>query len=304
MVEKVKYIWMDGKLVDWEKATVHVLTHSLHYANAAFEGIRCYEGHDGKAAIFRLPEHIRRLYDSSKICLIDVPFTFDILLDACKETVRANGMKEAYIRPLVYIGEGAMGVHPRNNPIRVCIAVWKWGSYLGDDAVLKGARIKVSSYNRFAVNTAMTKGKLTGNYVTSVLAKREAVALGFDEALMLDPEGFVAEGSGENIFIVRDGKVKTTPLTSILPGITRDSVIRIARDLGYEVIEQRFSRDELYIADEVFFTGTAAEVTPIREIDWRVIGAGVPGPVTSKIRSLFNDIVRGRNEKYRSWLTP
>lgn len=303
MVDKVKYIWMDGRLVEWEKATIHVLTHSLHYGCAAFEGIRCYQTHDGRAAIFRLKEHVQRLYDSCKIVLIDIPFPFDTIFEACRETVRANEMKETYIRPIVFIGEGAMGVHPRQNPTRIAIAVWKWGAYLGEEAAQKGARIKISSYNRHAVNSIMTKGKLTGSYVTSVLAKREAVALGFDEALMLDPEGYVAEGSGENVFIVRDGRIKTTPLTSILPGITRASIMQIARDFGYEVVEQRFSRDELYVADEVFFTGTAAEVTPIREVDWRQIGAGKPGPITTKIRATFMDIIRGKNEKYASWLT-
>lgn len=303
MVDKVKYIWMDGKLVSWDDAKVHVLTHSLHYATAPFEGIRCYETHDGKAAIFRLNEHVRRLYDSCKILLMEIPFSFQSIADACKELLAANGMKEAYLRPIVFIGEGAMGVHPRNNPIRVCIAAWKWGAYLGDEAAQKGARLKVSSYARYGVNTVMTKAKVSGNYVTSVLAKREAVALGFDEALMLDTEGYIAEGSGENVFMVRNGRIKTTPLTSILPGITRETVIQVARDFGYEVVEQRFSRDELYVADEAFFTGTAVEVTAIREVDWRQIGEGKPGPITTKIRSTFNDVIRGKNKKYESWLT-
>lgn len=303
MVDKVKYIWMDGKLVSWDDAKIHVLTHSLHYATAPFEGIRCYETHDGKAAIFRLNEHVRRLYDSCKILLMEIPFSFQSIADACKELLAANGMKEAYLRPIVFIGEGAMGVHPRNNPIRVCIAAWKWGAYLGDEAAQKGARLKVSSYARYGVNTVMTKAKVSGNYVTSVLAKREAVALGFDEALMLDPEGYIAEGSGENVFMVRNGRIKTTPLTSILPGITRETVIQIARDLGHEVTEQKFSRDELYVADEAFFTGTAVEVTAIREVDWRQIGEGKPGPITTKIRSIFNDAIRGKNKKYESWLT-
>jgi branched-chain amino acid aminotransferase len=303
MVERLKYIWMDGELVDWNQAKVHILTHSLHYGCAAFEGIRSYETHDGRAAIFRLKEHIQRLFCSSRIIQLEIPYTFDEIIEACKQTLQVNQLKAGYIRPIVYIGEGVMGVHPKDNPVRVAIAVWKWGAYLGEEALTKGVRAKISSFNRYQVNSIMTKAKLTGNYTTSVLAKREAVSLGADEAIMLDTEGYVAEGTGENIFIVRQGIIKTTPLTSILPGITRDTVMRIAGDLGYQVIEDRFSRDELYISEEAFFTGTAAEITPIREVDARVIGEGRPGPVTKSLQEKFFKVTSGRDPAYSQWLT-
>jgi branched-chain amino acid aminotransferase len=303
MVEKLNVIWMDGRLVKWDDAQVHVLTHSLHYGLGAFEGIRAYATEGGQA-VFRLKDHIRRLYDSCQIAGITIPFEFDAICAACKETLTANHLREGYIRPLVFIGEGVMGVYPADNPIRVAIATWKWGKYLGDEALEKGIRAKVSSFTRYHPNTMMTRGKFTGNYTASVLAKREAKQLGYDEAILLDPEGFVAEGSGENIFIIRDGKIKTTPLSVILPGITRDSIMTIAKDLGYDVQEGKFSRDEMYIADEVFFTGTAAEVTPIREIDNRKIGKGLPGPVTKKIQQTYFDAIRGRAKQYASWLDP
>ncbi len=302
MVDKLRCIWMDGKLVDWDDAKIHVLTHSFHYGVAAFEGIRAYETHDGRPAVFRLRDHVRRLVDSCKICLLDLPYDSDTIAEACKATLAANGLKEGYIRPVAYIGEGVMGVFPGNNPTRLCIAVWKWGAYLGEEAIKKGIRAKVSSYARYQPNSVMTRAKLTGNYVGSVLAKKEAKSLGFDEAILLDVDGYVAEGSGENIFIVRDGKIKTTPLTSILPGVTRDTVMALARDLGLEVQEQRFSRDEMYIADEAFFTGTAAEVTGIREIDGRVIGRGSVGPITHRIQSLYFDLIRGRLSQHPEWL--
>lgn len=302
MVEKLKYIWMDGKLVDWDRATVHVLTHTLHYGLGAFEGIRSYATDDGRQAVFRLEDHLRRLKDSCHIATIPLPYSVEELSRACVQTLAANGLREGYIRPLVFLGDGAMGVFPADNPTRVCIAVWKWGKYLGEKALEQGVRAKISSFTRYQPNTMMTRAKLSGNYTCSVLAKKEVRALGFDEAILLDPDGFVAEGSGENIFIVRDGRLKTTPLTNILPGITRDTVMTLARDLGYAVQEQRFSRDELYIADEVFFTGTAAEVTPIREVDGRTIGTGRPGPVTQAIQKLFFDVVRGRAKKYERWL--
>jgi len=302
LVEKLRAIWMDGKLVDWDDAKIHVLTHSMHYGVAAFEGIRAYETHDGRSAVFRLRDHVRRLLDSSKIVLLSCPYDEDAVFEACKQTLVANGLKEGYVRPVVYIGDGVMGVYPADNPIRMFVAVWKWGTYLGPEALKKGIRAKVSSYNRYQPNSMMTRAKLTGNYVGSVLAKREAKSLGYDEAILLDVDGYVAEGSGENIFIVRKGKIKTTPLTAILPGITRDTVMTVASDLGYEVEEQRFSRDELYIADEAFFTGTAAEVTPIREVDGRVIGKGSIGPTTAKIQATYFDIIRGKNEQYSRWL--
>ena len=280
MVQKSEKIWFDGKLVPWDKATVHILTHSLHYGAAVFEGIRAYECANGKSAVFRLPEHMQRLWDSAHILGIKLPFTQAELCKAAVATLKANGMKNGYIRPLAFIGEGVMGVHPGKNPIRVAIATWPWGAYLGEEALEKGIRIKTSSFSRHHINVMMTKAKACGNYINSVLAKTEAVADGYDEALMLDTQGFVAEGSGENIFMVKKGVLKTTPLLSVLPGITRDSVMQIARDLGYEVKEQLITRDKLYIADEVFFTGTAAEITPIREIDRRQIGEGKAGPVT------------------------
>ena len=302
MVEKLKSIWMDGKLVDWDDAQIHVLTHTLHYGLGAFEGIRSYETHDGRSAVYRLRDHLRRLDDSCRIAQIKPPFTIDEMTGACKSTLAANGLKAGYIRPVVYISEGVMGVHPEENPVRAFIAVWKWGAYLGERALKEGIRTKISSFTRFQPNTIMTRAKLTGNYATGILAKMEAKAGGYDEAVMLDSDGFVAEGSGENLFIVRDGVIKTAPLTCILPGITRDTVIRLATDEGIALKEQRFSRDELYIADEAFFTGTAAEVTPIREVDDRPIGTGRPGPVTQKLQQRFFDVVHGRDAKYADFL--
>ena len=296
-------IWMDGELIPWDEAKVHVLTHTLHYGLGVFEGIRCYLCKDGRSGIFRLEAHVKRLFDSALIGEIEIPFSQAEIMEACKDVVRANGLEEAYIRPIVFIGEGVMGVHPHDNPVRVAIVAWRWGAYLGEEALRKGTRVKTSSYTRHHVNAMMTKAKICGNYVNSVLAKREAARLGYDEAIMLDTEGYVAEASGENIFLVKDGVIKTTPPTSILPGITRDSVIQIARDKGYTVVEERFTRDELYTADEVFFTGTAAEVTPIREIDDRPVGRGVPGSVTRELQEAYFKVVRGEIEKYRHWIS-
>lgn len=301
-MEKGRKIWMDGGLVDWDDASIHVLTHTLHYGLGVFEGIRCYSCEDGRSAVFRLREHTERLFASAHIMLLDIPYTEDEMNAATVETLRANGLKEGYIRPLVFLGDGSMGLFPKNNPVRVSIAAWPWGAYLGEEGLKKGIRVKVSSFIRHHVNSSMTKSKTTGSYVNSILAKREVVAAGFDEALLLDTEGYVSEGSGENIFIVKDGVIKTTPLTSVLKGITRDSVIRIARDEGLEVVEERFTRDELYTADEAFFTGTAAEITPIREVDSRSIGPGSRGPVTEKIQSIFFDIVKGKKKDYEDWL--
>ncbi|HXI10208.1 MAG TPA: branched-chain amino acid transaminase [Thermodesulfobacteriota bacterium] len=301
-MEKGKKIWMDGKLVDWDQANVHILTHTLHYGLGAFEGIRCYRCEDGRSAIFRLTEHTQRLLDSSRIGMIEVPYTLEELNAATVETMKASGLKDGYIRPLVYLGAGSMGVFPKNNPVRVAIAVWAWGAYLGEEGLTNGIRVKVSSFCRTHVNAGMTKAKFAGNYINSILAKREVVASGYDEALLLDTEGYVSEGSGENIFIVKDGVLKTTPLTSVLKGITRDSVITIAGDKGITVKEERFTRDELYTADEAFFTGTAAEVTPISEVDLRRIGSGKPGPVTKEIQKTFFDTVKGKDKKYEKWL--
>ncbi len=305
MVQKTSLIWMDGKLVPWESATVHVLAHTMHYGLGVFEGIRCYKGTDGTSAVFRLKEHVDRLFDSALIGGFEIPFSREEITQAILETLRENKLDEGYIRPIVFIGAGAMGVlFTKENPIHVCIAVWSWGAYLGDEGLKKGIRIKTSSYNRHHVNVMMTKAKICGNYVNSVLAKKEAVQNGYDEALMLDTDGYVAEASGENIFIVRGGSLKTTPLTSILPGITRATVIALARDLGIPVVEQRFTRDELYTAQEAFFTGTAAEITPIREADNRTIGAGKPGPITLSLQERFFAVVKGNKAEYKDWLTP
>lgn len=302
MVQKTDKIWMDGRFVDWENANVHVLTHSLHYGLGVFEGIRCYETGRGPA-IFRLREHVDRLFLSAHIFLMETPFSGEEISRAVIETVRVNGVKECYIRPLIYIGYGAMGLYPKDNPVQVSIAVWPWGAYLGEKGLNEGIRVKVSSFIRGHVNSNLSRGKVCGYYVGSQLAKKEAIDCGYDEALLLDTEGYVSEGSGENIFIVRNGVLKTTPLTSILEGITRDSVMEMAADEGIPVVQERFTRDEVYIADEAFFTGTAAEVTPIREIDGRTIGEGRPGRITRKLQAMFFDAVKGRNEKYGSWLT-
>ena len=302
MVDKLNSIWMDGKQVPWDDAKIHVLTHSFHYGAAAFEGIRSYRNDDGRSSVFRLRDHIRRLFDSSKILGFEIPYTFEQVTDACVQTLVVNGLDEGYIRPIAYIGDGVMGVFPADNPIRLMIAVWRWGAYLGEEALKKGIRVKVSSYTRYQPNSVMTRAKVTGNYVTGVLAKKEARALGFEEALLLDPDGFVAEGSGENVFIVRDGKLKTTPLTVILPGVTRATILKFAEDLNLDLEESRFTRDEVYIADEAFFTGTAAEVTPVRERDDRAIGTGKPGPVTAAIQEAYFSLIRGGDSRHLDWL--
>jgi branched-chain amino acid aminotransferase len=294
---------MDGKFVDWDGANVHILTHTLHYGLGVFEGIRCYLCTDGRSAIFRLPEHVERLFNGAHAMLLNIPFTSEEIVGAILETLRVNGQKAGYIRPIVFIGDGAMGLHPQNNPVRVAVVTWPWGAYLGEEGLAKGIRAKVSSYIRHHVNIMMTKTKTCGNYVNSILAKLEVTKDGYDEAIMLDTEGYICEASGENIFIVRHGRMKTPPLTSILPGITRDSVMTIARDLGVALEEQRFSRDELYMADEAFFTGTAAEITPIREVDRRTIGKGEPGPVTKKLQEIFFQVVKGSKPEYQRWLT-
>lgn len=302
-MQTTEFIWLDGKLVPWDEARVHVLTHSLHYGSSIFEGLRCYECRDGASAIFRLHDHSRRMVDSAKILRMKLSLIADDLDQACLETVRANSLRQGYIRPFSFVGYGEMGVYPGDNPIHTAVAVWPWGAYLGADALEKGIRVRTSSFTRSHVNTNMTKAKASGNYINSILAKIEAREDGYDEAVMLDTNGFVSEATGENIFIVRDGVIKTTPLTSILGGITRKSIMTIARDLGYEIEEQIFSRDEFYTADEAFFTGTAAELTPISELDNRRIGQGSAGPVTKRLQQEFFSIVRGENPKYESWLT-
>lgn len=302
MVNKTEKIWMDGKFVEWDDANVHILTHTLHYGLGVFEGLRCYNTPEGPA-IFKLDEHVKRLFQSAHIFLINIPFTEDEIKKAIIDTVKVNRLKECYIRPLVYIGYGAIGLYPKDNPINVAIAAWPWGAYLGEEGLEKGIRVKVSSFIRNHVNSNMSRAKVCGYYVNSQIAKKEAISCGYDEALLLDTEGYVSEGSGENIFIVRNGILKTTPLTSVLEGITRNSIITIAKDSGLEVREERFTRDEIYIAEEAFFTGTAAEVTPIRELDGRRIGDGKKGKITRKLQSTFFDIVKGKNKKYESWIT-
>ncbi len=303
MIKETPFIWMDGKLVPWQEAKIHVLTHSLHYGLGVFEGIRCYKGDSG-TAIFRLPEHVERLFTSAKIVQLPIPFSMNEVEQAIVETVRINRLEEGYIRPLVYIGYGEMGLYVKEAPINLSIAVWPWGTYLGEEGLSKGIRVAVSSFTRHHVNISLTRAKITGNYTNSQFAKREVKAAGFDEAVLLDTEGYVAEGPGENIFIVRKGILKTVPLTSsILDGITRDTVIQLAREQNIEVLEARFTRDDLYIADEAFFTGTAAEVTPIREVDGRVIGNGSPGPVTRQLQRSFFDIVRNKIKDKHGWLT-
>ncbi len=302
-MEKTDHIWMDGQFVPWDEARVHVLAHTLHYGLGVFEGVRCYEGDGGQPAIFRLREHTARLFASAHIVGLEIPFSPDEINAACVETVRINAMKSCYIRPLVFVGEGEMGLAAADNPVRVCVVVWPWGSYLGDEGVRNGIRVKTSSFQRFHVNSLMSKAKVVGHYVNSILASIEARRSGYDEALMLDPDGFVAECSGENIFIVRGGQVKTTPLTSVLPGITRDTAMTILGERGVGVIEQRFTRDEVYIADEAFLTGTAAEVTPIRELDDRRIGSGEPGPITRALQADYLRITTGGEPRHREWLT-
>lgn len=296
-------IWMDGTLVNWQDAKIHVLTHSLHYGLAAFEGIRCYQGRSG-SAIFRLADHVDRLFESAHISMMPMPYDKKQVAEAIVETVRANRLESCYIRPLVYIGYGAMGVYPGDNPIRLAIAAWKWGAYLGEEALVKGMRACVSSFTRHHVNVSMTRGKISGYYVNSILAKREAKANGYDEAILLDPEGYVAEGTGENVFIVRRGQLITTPLTSILEGITRNSIMQLARERNIPVVEERFTRDAMYIAEEMFVTGTAAEVTPVREVDGRRVGTGKPGPITTALQQAFFAIVRGEDGSHTEWLTP
>lgn len=293
---------MDGGLVPYDDANVHVLTHSLHYGLGVFEGMRCYRGENGRSAMFRAPEHIRRLFDSAHICEIRIPFAQEEILKACADVIRVNHLEDCYIRPLVFFGEGEMGLGARGNRTRVAIAAWPWGAYLGEDGVTKGVRLKTSSFVRFHHNSLMPNAKATGHYVNSILAAYEARRCGYDEALLLDVQGYVAEGSGENLFVIRDGVVKSPPITSSLPGITRQSVIKILKDEGIAFVEQLFPRDALYIADEAFMTGTAAEVTPVRELDDRQIGDGKPGPITRRVQEIFNRALRGGEARYREWL--
>ena len=296
-------IWMDGKFVDWKEANIHVLSHVVHYGSSVFEGIRSYEN-NGKAAIFRLSEHVKRLFESGKIYKMYIPYSEDEIANAIKETIAINELKDCYIRPVSYRGYGALGVNPLPCPVNITIAVWKWGKYLGDDAIENGADIGVSSWRRMAPNTLPSMSKSGANYMNAQLAKLEAIENNYDECIMLDYDGYVGEGSGENIFLVRDGIIYTPSLdSSILSGITRDSVIKIAKKLNYEIKEMKIPRELIYLADEIFFTGTAAEVTPVRTVDGITIGSGKRGPITEEIQSTFFDIVSGKAEDEFNWLT-
>ena len=302
-MQKTERIWLDGALVPWDAAQVHVMTHTLHYGLGVFEGIRCYEGAHGVSAIFRLHEHLERLFGSAHILDLAMPYTREELAEACRDTVRANHLRECYLRPIAFLGDGDMGLSARP-ATRVAIAAWPWGAYLGDEGLRHGVRLKTSSFQRFHPNTLLTKAKAVGHYVNSILAAQEARGGGYDEALLLDVDGYVSEASGENIFIVKQGMVKTTPLPTVLGGITRDAALRLLGDLGVAVREERFTRDEVYLADEAFFTGTAVEITPVRELDGRGIGTGRPGPITARLQELFFAVVRGREARYADWLTP
>ena len=303
MADRDGFIWYDGKLVPWRSATTHVLTHSLHYGLATFEGVRAYNTVSG-TQIFRLAEHTDRWFNSCKIYMMELPYSKQVLMDAQKEVVRANQLESCYIRPIAFYGSEKMGVSPVGASLHVAIAAWPWGAYLGEDGITKGIRVKTSSFARHHVNVTMARAKFSATYANSILANREAVMHGYDEALLLDVDGFVAEGAGENVFIIKDGVIYEPELTSALVGITRGSVHEIARDLKIEVRSKRLTRDDVYIADEAFFTGTAAEITPIRELDSRTIGSGNRGPLTAKIQKAFFDIVGGKNKKYAKWLTP
>jgi branched-chain amino acid aminotransferase len=301
-------IWMDGELVDWRDAKIHVLSHTLHYGCGAFEGVRAYKTADGSTAIFRLAEHTERLFNSAKILRMKIPFTQEQLNEAQKQVVRENKLESCYLRPLIWIGSEKLGVSPKGNKVHAMVAAWSWGAYLGEEGMKRGIRVKTSSYTRHHVNITMTQAKTVSNYTNSILANMEALDDGYDEALLLDASGFVSEGAGENIFVVKGGVVYTPDLSAgALNGITRNTILHVCKDLGLELVQKRITRDEVYVADEAFFTGTAAEVTPIRELDRIEIGnrgdGGARGPVTEKIQAAFFDIVNGKNPKYAHWLT-
>jgi len=303
MADRDGVIWFDGKMVPWREANVHVLTHSLHYGMGVFEGVRAYNTDQG-TAIFRLQAHTDRLFDSAHIMGMKIPYTKEEINEACRAAVRENNLETAYIRPLAFYGSEGMGIRADNLRVHVVIAAWYWGAYMGEEALEQGIRIRTSSFTRHHVNITMTRAKSSGAYMNSMLALQEAVSAGADEALLLDPEGYVAEGSGENVFIVKNGIIYTPEVTACLNGITRATVLTLAGEMGIPVVEKRITRDEVYIADEAFFTGTAAEVTPIREVDCRQIGAGRRGPVTEKLQKAYFDLVNGKNSTYREWLTP
>ncbi len=302
MVDKLERIWLDGELVRWDDAQVSVLTHTLHYGTGAFEGIRCYHRASGESAIFRLKEHIVRLFDSCKILQVKPALSLEAVMQGCIELVRANKLESCYLRPLVYLGDETLGLYAPNNSVHLSIIAWRWGAYLGDEALRSGIRAKVSSYTRGHINATMAKGKISGHYVNSILAKREAKAAGYDEALMLDAQGYVAEASGENLFMVKGGVIRTPELAGpVLAGITRDTIITLAREQGLTVVEGRIARDELWLADEVFLTGTAAELTPVREVDDRVVGPGTVGPITAGLQRRFFDVVKGDTPDHAAW---
>ncbi|PWG64906.1 branched-chain amino acid transaminase [Sediminicurvatus halobius] len=303
MADRDGVIWMDGELVPWRDARIHVLTHTLHYGLGVFEGIRAYHTDQGPA-VFRLPEHVRRFFDSAKILGMTLPWSQVEVAEACRQAVRENGLKSAYIRPMAFYGAEGMGLRADNLQVHLIIAAWEWGSYLGAENIERGIRVRTSSFARHHVNVTMCRAKANGHYINSMLALQEAVACGYDEALLLDTDGFVAEGSGENFFLVRDGVIHTPELASALAGVTRDAVMTLAREAGYEIRERRITRDEVYVCDEAFFTGTAAEVTPIRELDDRPIGEGRRGPVTADLQERFFAQVEGRREAHPEWLTP
>jgi branched-chain amino acid aminotransferase len=303
MADRDGKIWMDGQLVDWRDAKIHVLTHTLHYGCGVFEGLRAYKTAQG-TAIFRLHEHTERLFNSAKILRMKIPFSFDEVLQAHRTVVRENQLESGYLRPLVWIGSDKLGISPKGNQIHVMVAAWNWGAYLGEEGLKRGIRVKTSSYTRHHVNITMTQAKAVGNYTNSILANMEALDDGYDEALLLDASGFVSEGAGENLFVIKNGVLYTPDLSAgALNGITRNTIFSICQDLGIKLVEKRITRDEIYICDEAFFTGTAAEVTPVRELDRITLGEGMRGPITEKIQSAFFDIVNGRNPQYAQWLT-
>ncbi len=302
MADRDGVIWYDGKMVPWRDATTHVLTHTLHYGLGVFEGVRAYKTDRGPA-IFRLKEHTERLNNSAKILGMKIPYDLQTLMDAQVQVVRENNLESAYLRPLAFYGSEALGISAKTLSVHVVMAAWQWGAYLGPEALDKGIRVKTSSFTRHHVNVTMCKAKTSGNYVNSILAFQEASSQGYDEALLLDVDGFVAEGSGENIFIVRKGKLFTPDLTSALEGITRDTIVQLAHEIGLTVVEKRITRDEVYTAEEAFFTGSAAEVTPIRELDGRTIGEGSAGPITKQLQKMYFDAVHGRDERHQDWLT-
>lgn len=304
MADRDGFIWMDGKMVDWRDAKIHVLTHTLHYGMGVFEGVRAYETHDGRTAIFRLNDHTKRLLNSAKIFQLEVPYSIEDLEQAQKQVVKDNNLKSAYLRPLIWVGSEKLGIAATGNTVHTSVSAWHWGAYLGEEGLSKGIRVKTSSYTHHHPNVTMCKAKAVSNYPVSIMSNQEVVKNGYDEAILMDPQGFVCQGSGENLFLVNNGELHTPDLSGgALDGITRRTIIEFAQDLGIKVHERRITRDEFYLADEAFFTGTAAEVTPIREYDDRKIGKGSRGEVTEQLQSLFFDVVKGKNDKYAHWLS-